>query len=619
MISSEISVMCFLALISLSHSSKETEIHNGTHTSDDLCPPWFFYNTIQNECQCFHNDNSLRWSNVRCTEGGALLAFGWCMTYDEESRGTFIGLCPSFVVGNRNVSDHLFITLPSNVSQLNEYMCGPLNRQGLVCSECIDGFAPSVTSVGYQCANCSDVWYGVPLYLLLLFVPITMLYLFIVYFQISLTCAPMTGFILYCQLVALTYKQHDPLRLTLTHEYVFMQYYFGILASLCGVWNLDFFYYVMPPFCVSLHLKNIHVLFFDYFACFYSFCLIGITWMCISLHSCGCQPFVWLWLKLKPCFMRKQRDSHRTIIDVFSTFLLLSYTKLLLTSIVILQPSTIRNINRLPRKLISAVDPSIQYFSGEHIAFSVIAIVIFVVAVLLPALILALYPARRFRSLLFIIGFGGHSKAGLNIFVEKFYCCYRDGLDGSKDMRSFAALYFFIRIIGFFGIALFPTMSLAWLFQVLLFGGCSLLIALVHPYKKAYMNITDSLLLCAIAIFAILYLMHLYAFSDSPAIIYQLSIIVVLTLPLMCFAAYVIITVFVERNFCNWIRNSKRRGEQHEAHVSDMASNSLDSELPDRVVNPGNYRQVATQNDTMESSNPSTSSQHALPAYVAET
>ena len=294
----------------------------------------------------------------------------------------------------------------------------------------------------------------------------------------------------------------------------------------------------------------------------------------------------------------------------------------MLTSVVILQPSTIRNINRLPQKVIPAVDSSILYFSGEHIAFAVIAIVIFVVAVLLPALILALYPVRRFRSLLFSIGFGGHSKAGLNMFVEKFYCCYRDGLDGGKDMRSFASLYFFIRIVGFIGIALFPTISLAWLFQVLLFGSCSLLIALVSPYKKIYMNITDSLLLCSIAIFAILYLMHLYAFSDSPAI-YQLSIIVVLTLPLICFAAYVMITVYAERNFfCNWIikkKNSKRRGEQHEAHASDITNNSLDSELPDRVVNPGNYRQVTTPNDTMESSNPSTSSHHALQVYVTET
>ena len=40
------------------------------------------------------------------------------------------------------ISEPGFISLPENVSELNDYMCGPMNRKGLVCSECIDGFGP---------------------------------------------------------------------------------------------------------------------------------------------------------------------------------------------------------------------------------------------------------------------------------------------------------------------------------------------------------------------------------------------------------------------------------------------------------------------------------------------
>ena len=357
--------VCITVIIAWSIPANGMTAYNQTDLSRYHCPPWFFYDSTVQECQCFQQGNSL--NSVMCTNDGALLAFGYCMTYDEEKDATFLGLCPSFTVSSRNVSERRFITLPANVSELNDYMCGPLNRQGLVCSECIDGFAPSVTSIGYQCADCTKSRYGIPLYLLLQFVPVTVFYLFILYFQISLTCAPMTGFILYCQLMALTYKQHDPLRLNLTHKHAFMQHYFGILASFCGVWNLDFFYYILPPFCVSPNLKNIHLLFFNYFTSFYTFSLIAITWICISLHSRNCQPFVCLWSKLKKYFVSVRQDTSRTTIDVFSTFLLLSYTKLLLTSIVILQPSFIRNSNRLPRKVIAAVDPSVRYFSGEHI------------------------------------------------------------------------------------------------------------------------------------------------------------------------------------------------------------------------------------------------------------
>ena len=31
--------------------------------------------------------------------------------------------------------------------------------------------------------------------------------------------------------------------------------------------------------------------------------------------------------------------------------------------------------------------------------------------------------------------------------MEKFQCCYGDGLDGTKDMRSFSGIYFLLQII----------------------------------------------------------------------------------------------------------------------------------------------------------------------------
>ena len=66
--------------------------------------------------------------------------------------------CQYFEPEGYNVTSSQHILLPRNLSQLNDYMCtcGPLNRKGLVCSECADGFGPSVTSFGYKCVNCTD-------------------------------------------------------------------------------------------------------------------------------------------------------------------------------------------------------------------------------------------------------------------------------------------------------------------------------------------------------------------------------------------------------------------------------------------------------------------------------
>ena len=84
-----------------------------------------------------------------------------------------------------------------------------INRKDLVCSECTDGFGPSVTSFGYRCVNCTDAWYGVPLFLFLEFVPITLLYLIILVFQISVTSAPMPCFIMYAQFIAITFDSSN--------------------------------------------------------------------------------------------------------------------------------------------------------------------------------------------------------------------------------------------------------------------------------------------------------------------------------------------------------------------------------------------------------------------------
>ena len=124
-------------------------------------------------------------------------------------------------------------------------MCSPLNRKGLVCSECADGFGPSVTLFGYKCV-CTDAWYGVPLFLFLEFVSITLLYLIILVFQISVTSAPMPCFIMYAQFIAITFDSSNfasPLVLILTFNLrndLDCGFYNKIVLLLYRVFNLEF-------------------------------------------------------------------------------------------------------------------------------------------------------------------------------------------------------------------------------------------------------------------------------------------------------------------------------------------------------------------------------------------
>ena len=141
-----------------------------------------------------------------------LLRAGFCATYNEHTRLVAFSACP-FIQSNGNYPmskeecNSWYIQLPDNVSKLSDFMCGPLNRKGRVCSECKDGFGPALVSYGFliQCSNCTDSgWYGILLYMFLEIVPVTVFYFVVILiFQINITSAPMTCYIMYSQLVPL--------------------------------------------------------------------------------------------------------------------------------------------------------------------------------------------------------------------------------------------------------------------------------------------------------------------------------------------------------------------------------------------------------------------------------
>ena len=100
-------------------------------------------------------------------------------------NGFYVNPCINNVSSLNTTKDN-FIRLPNNVSDLNDYMCGPMNTQGPMCSQCVNGFGLVVFSIGHPCTNCTGVWCGVPLYLFMEFVPITSFYFIIMFFILML-------------------------------------------------------------------------------------------------------------------------------------------------------------------------------------------------------------------------------------------------------------------------------------------------------------------------------------------------------------------------------------------------------------------------------------------------
>ena len=130
--------------------------HQDTNQCSDHQVQWFCFSSTLNAYRCVDDDR------ITCSNEGPLLKFGYCATYDKGTRVLSIAKCPYTITQlvGYNVTIG-YVQLPSNITELSNYMCGPLNRKGNVCSECKDGFGPTVTSFRIQCSNCTDAWYKI--------------------------------------------------------------------------------------------------------------------------------------------------------------------------------------------------------------------------------------------------------------------------------------------------------------------------------------------------------------------------------------------------------------------------------------------------------------------------
>ena len=181
-----------------------------SHEKSTMCPSvWFKYNQATQGCQCIG-------PMLLICEGEIVYGdTNYIYTYDSNKR-----IISAFKMRHKYLegynltltSDESYgILLPTNISELNLYMCDPLNRKNYLCGDCKSGYGPAINSESASCVNMcyycdsENTWYKSLLYLSLNFIPLTVFYLLILIFQIRLTSAPITCFIMYSQLVVLAF------------------------------------------------------------------------------------------------------------------------------------------------------------------------------------------------------------------------------------------------------------------------------------------------------------------------------------------------------------------------------------------------------------------------------
>ena len=191
--------------------------------------------------------------------------------------------------------------------------------------------------------------------------------------------------------------------------------------------------------------------------------------------------------------------------------------------------------NGKPYAKVNLYDPSIAYLSNKHFPFVIASLVILLVFVIPPPFVLLLYPTKLFSTCLTKCKLDGWPRLILQTFVEKFYGCYKDNYIGGCDRRRFSALYFFLRplVIILYQFRILHVSIHMWFFAIALFVSVSVLTAFVKPYKMAYMNLLDTLLLGHVAL---LCLLESTPFETS--FLYSLSKVILYLAPLIIFLFY---------------------------------------------------------------------------------
>jgi len=148
---------------------------------------------------------------------------------------------------------------------------------------------------------------------------------------------------------------------------------------------------------VSRDLKNMHVLALQYVSAFHPLLLIFLTYICVELHGYNFKPIVWLWKPFHRCCfkLRKRWNTKASLIDVFATFLLLSYSKLLFVSAFLFKGTEIFNADYELVSYVLRVDATVKFLSEEHLPFAVASCFIISVT-FLPPLLLIIYPCTIF-------------------------------------------------------------------------------------------------------------------------------------------------------------------------------------------------------------------------------
>ena len=416
--------------------------------SNTSCPTGFYYNITTSKCDCDEFLVELSFTKCNQLHKRAYINNEICLMSATKTNTYSVGYCPMTLGNWENITNRLWSELPSDPDMLNATMCGPYNREGYLCGKCIDGYGLPVYSHDLKCVNCSKFSPGVSIvmYIIIQFVPMTLFFMRAVMFHLNITSGPLLGYFIFCQMYFVSDYRGTQSIFDFISNYAseYIKVLFKISQTLCELWSLLFFKSLIPPFCISEKLSSVHIQLLTVVPAIYVVVLVITIWVLMDLHARNYKVIHFLCKPFRP-FLKHLNIAifgSNAIFNAFATFTFLSSTTLVMSvsTLTVYSILHIKSINHNVTNITQVlyIDPSVVYYSHEHILYFMIAMVPCIFLVIIPALLLCVYPTRIYRRLSQLIS--TRKQLAITAFAEALHNCFKDGLNGTRDYRALAGL-----------------------------------------------------------------------------------------------------------------------------------------------------------------------------------
>ena len=538
------------------------------------CPPGFVYVNTTESCECGNNQNTGYYKAILKCNMKTFQAF--------MDKQYWAGYIPE---GSENYSDLYFVPcyapicpyhetyLSNSTTKLAETICGQA-RSGMMCGKCLQNYTVFYHSRSYRCHEVKYCHYGPLFYLLSELLPVLVVFIVVIMFDLTFTSGNMVGFIFFCQYLEGT-SVHSESKLS----YIKVPY-----QLFYGIFNLEYFSIEGLSFCLWKHFHIQEIILFKYVTISLAFILVIAQIVALKTN----------------CFSRicQQNKSFRkrSFIHGLCAFLVICYIQCTKTSFLLLKHARPEGLDGKHSQLFTYYG-GLPFFQGKHIKYTALAVFFLLTVTVFPLLILLLHPlALQLLSLcklsehwlvLVVLKVLGIQK--LMPFLDCFQSCYKD------KYRMFAGLYFAYRV------ALLLCFIMATSYKTVLVGMQFLLItflgihSVIQPYKRKLHNVFDSIIFANLAVINMLSIaVETATFTENPEkglldYIAEVIQIVLFYIPMIAFLLYMFWKIYHYFNLRKINEETPLLEDMEDRDITDDDYETLQCQLNSSVRDRSTY------------------------------